>query len=205
MNQKKLIKRISLAAASLALLGGFSETIVLSDTPVEAASKKSLTKTVSFKVYKHKSKKTSMAQGFIGKKAKVVIKKGKVAQLILHVDGSKNKLGQGKDVSIIVKSLKINGKTGHKANIASDGSSFDFVFPGSAFKSGKKVSLKVTIDLGMKMNETADIKFGKVSGLKSSHKHPKKVSKKTKRSKKSKKSRSSHKKVSKKRSKRHRR
>lgn len=186
MNQK-LIKKFSLAAVGLILLGAGTETWSLDSAPVQAASQKEVTRKVSFHVYKHHSKKTSMAQGFIGKEAQVVIKNGKVTSLTIHVDGRQNKMGQSKDVSSIVKSLAINHKSGQKRNIAADGSNFDYVFPGSAFKAGKKLNLKVTIDLGMKMTETADIKFGKVSGLKNDHKHPKKIAKK-RHSKKSKKS-----------------
>jgi uncharacterized protein with FMN-binding domain len=203
-----VIKKISLAAAAVILLGAASETSLTAASPVLAVSKKASSKKVSFHVYQKGTKKTSMAQGFIGKSATVTIKNGRVTSLKLHVDGNNSPLGKGQDVAKIVKSLTINHVKGKKVNVASDHHSFDFVFPAAAFKSGARVPLSVTIDFGGSMKEDADLKFSKLAGIKAvkqskktSHKHKKASKKHKKTSKKHKKShkKASHKRVSKRR------
>ena len=190
MMNKKLIKLITTGSAAVMLLAP-AAVISAPNINVEAASQKQAVKTVKMSVYKysknHKSHKASMATGFVGKSAKVTIKNGKVTKMIIHVDGKNSPMGKGQDVAKIVKSLKINGVKGHKENISTDHSKFDFVFSSKAFKNNGWAIMNVSINFGANINEEAWVKFGKVSGLKT----PKKATKKTHKS--------SHKKVSKKR------
>lgn len=183
---KGVLRKINLAAVAITLMGTASAIMPMQTSTVVA--QKVATKKVGFHVYKKGSRQTSMAQSFIGKNGTVKIVNGKISSFTIHVDGSKNKLGQGQDVAKIVKSLTINHKKGKKTNIAADHNSFDFVFPGSAVKSNGKVSLNVTIDFGGDMHESADLKFAKISGLKTVKKtNHKKVSHKKRAHKKSKK------------------
>lgn len=165
---KRFIKILAITTASI----GLTTTVYNGFSPqtnvVQAAT--TTQKTVSMLVYKdsvnHKSRQKSMARGFVGTKAKVTVKNGKVNKLVIHVDGKNSALGKGKDVEKIVSSLKVNGVSGKKENISKDHSSFDFVFSAKAFKNNAWVKMSVTIDFGGKMAESAWIKFGKVSGVK---------------------------------------
>lgn len=155
-------------------------------SPIVMATEQSK-KTVGMTVYKysknHRSHAKSMAQGFVGNKVKLTIKQNHVTKMTIHVDGKNSPMGKGQNVDKIVKSLKINGVSGKKANISADNSSFDFVFPGKAFKNNGWVKMQVTIDFGGKMTEQAWVKYDKVSSLttsqKKTNKKQKKVSKKT--------------------------
>lgn len=132
-----------------------------------ATTVKQETRSVKMLVYKdsknHKGRAKSIARTFIGTKAKVILKNGRVSQLVIHVNGNGNSMGKGQNVDKIVKSLTVNGVKGKKANVSADRSNFDFVFSGKAFKNNGWAKMKVTIDFGAKMTEPAWIKFGKVS------------------------------------------
>lgn len=196
---KKIINLITISSSVLMLTSPIAMTTSQPQTVQAASKSKQTTKNVKMLVYKysknHKSRAKSMARGFVGTKASVKIKQGKVKQLIVHVDGSKTKMGKGQDVEKIVRSLTINGVKAKKANISKDKSKFDFVFSAKAFKNNGWAKMSVTINFGgMKMTEPAWIKFGKVSGLKQTAKTNKKSKKATKTSSKSKKvSKKSHK------------
>lgn len=200
---KKILKLITISSSALMLTAPLAMSSTVQPTTVQAASKQTK-KSVSMLVYKysknHKSRAKSMARGFVGTKATVKVKSGKVQQLIVHVDGSKTPMGKGQDVAKIVRTLKINGVKAKKTNISKDKSKFDFVFSSKAFKNNGWAKMSVTINFGGNMTEAAWVKFGKVSGLKtSSKKTAKKATKKTKKS--TKKTSSKSKKVSKKSSK----
>lgn len=137
---------------------------------VQAATQ--TTQTVSMLAYKysknHKSHKASISRGFIGTKAKIVLKNKKVSQVIVHVDGNGSSMGKGQNVDKIVKALSLNGVKGKKANVSKDKSSFDFIFSSKAFKNNGWVKMQVTIDFGGKMSEPAWIKFGKLKSVSNS-------------------------------------
>lgn len=179
---KKILKLITISSSVLMLTTPLAMNTT-QPTTVMAASKQSQKK-VSMLVYKysknHKSRAKSMARGFVGTKATVKIKNGKVKQLVVHVNGSKTKMGKGQNVAKIVRSLKINGVKAKKANISKDKSKFDFVFPAKAFKNNGWAKMSVSINFGgMKMTEPAWIKFGKVKGIKKTNTKTAKKSKKT--------------------------
>ena len=195
---KKLLNVLAVSTVLLTTAAPLTPSVSQPST-VLAASKKQTNKTVKMAVYKysknHKSHAKSMARGFVGNKAQVTVKNGRVVKLTIHVDGKNSPMGKGQNVEKIVKSLKINGVKGKKAKVSKDNSSFDFVFSGKAFKNNGWTKMSVTINFGGNMTEQAWVKFGKVSGVKkvTSKKHKKSL-KKTR----------SHKKVSKKSIRRHR-
>lgn len=164
----KLLKVLS--ACSLIATAVVPAANLTNDSYVVQAASKEKQVSVSMLTYKdsknHTSRSSSMARGFIGTKAKLVIKNGQVKQMIVHVDGNNSPMGKGQNVNKIVKSLKINGVSARKANISKDNSSFDFVFSGKAFKNNGWVRMNVTINLGTDISEGAWIKFGKASGVK---------------------------------------
>lgn len=133
---KNFIKVLATTTATISLMGMASDLSINQPKIVKAAQASQ--KSVSMLVYKysanHSSRQKSMARGFVGTKARVVMKKGKVTKLIVHVDGKNSPLGKGKNVESIVRNLKINGISGKKANIAKNHSSFDFVFQLKLFK-----------------------------------------------------------------------
>ncbi|WP_251716313.1 hypothetical protein [Lactobacillus agrestimuris] len=179
--KKNLLKFIATSSAALTLATPVAFAMTQNPQIVSAA-KVETQKSVKMTVYKysanHKSRAKSMAQGFVGTKAGVTIKNGKVTKLTLHVDGKNSPMGKGQNVDKIVKSLKINGVSGHKENISADNSSFDFVFSGKAFKNNGWAKMSVTINFGGNMTEQAWVKFGKVSGVKATKANKKKASKK---------------------------
>lgn len=186
---KKVIKVFAIGAALMAATSPIM-SIPTNTQYVQASTLKQRNKQVSMLVYKysknHKSRAKSMARSFVGSKAVVTIKAGYVTKMTIHVNGANNSMGKGQDVNNIVKSLKINGVNGHKENVSTDHSNFDFVFSGRAFKNNGWAKMNVTINFGSTMHEQAWVKFGKVGGLKSKAqqkkdivtKHYKKVSKK---------------------------
>lgn len=178
-----------LGVCSLMVASVIPATGLINNNPVVYAASKQKQESVSMLTYKdsknHTSRSKSMARGFIGTKAKLVIKNGRVKQMIVHVDGKNSPMGKGQNVNRIVKSLKINGFKGKKANVSKDNSSFDFVFSGKAFKNNGWVKMNVTINFGSKMTEGAWIKFGKAAGVKKTANTTKKVKMHKKVSKKS--------------------
>lgn len=165
---KNFIKVLATTTVAISLMGMTADLSINQPQIVKAA--RASQKSVSMLVYKysanHTSQQKSMARGFVGTKAHVVVKNGKITKLIVHVDGKNSPLGKGKNVESIVRNLKINGISGKKANITKNHSSFDFVFPAKAFQNGSWAKMKVTINFGGKMTEYAWIKFGKISGIK---------------------------------------
>lgn len=157
----------------------FSALLFLTFTQIKQVKAATKTQTVSMQVYKytknHRGRQKSMAQAFVGTKAKVVLNNGRVNKLIVHVNGQNNPLAQNQDVSKIVKALKINGVKSVKENISKDHSNFDFVFSKNAFKNNGWAKLNVEINLGTTMSEQAWIKFGKVKVSASKSKHVKKT------------------------------
>ncbi|RVU72070.1 SLAP domain-containing protein [Lactobacillus xujianguonis] len=120
------------------------------------------TQTVSMAITQTGTDKPSEAGTFLGKTAKLVMKDGKIDQVVLHVNGMNTPMGMGQDMSKVITKLTINGVAGKQANIKDDGSELDFVFPATAYKEGKgtlEVELHV---MNRAMSEKADITFGKV-------------------------------------------
>ncbi|RVU72069.1 MULTISPECIES: hypothetical protein [Lactobacillus] len=184
---KKVLK--ALGACSLILASVVPATNFVNEPAVTYAASKQKQESVKMLAYKdsknHTGRKVSMARGFIGTKATLVIKNGQVKKMIVHVDGKNSPMGKGQNVNKIVKGLKINGVKGKKANISKDNSSFDFVFSGKAFKNNGWVRMSVTINFGAKMTESAWIKYGKAKSVKKNVKTSKKVKSTKKVSKKS--------------------
>ena len=107
--------------------------------------------------------KPSEAGSFLGKTAQLVMKDGKIDQVIIHVNGADNPMSKGQNMSKLITKLTINGVDGKQANVKADGSALDFVFPTTAYKEGKG---ELSVDLNVMnhtMSERADITFGAVT------------------------------------------
>ena len=121
------------------------------------------TQTVSMTITQSGTDKPSEAGSFLGKTAQLVMKDGKVDQVIIHVNGADNPMAKGQNMSKLITKLTINGVDGKQANVKADGSALDFVFPTTAYKEGKG---ELSVDLNVMnhtMSEKADITFGAVT------------------------------------------
>ena len=121
------------------------------------------TQTVSMTITQSGTDKPSEAGSFLGKTAQLVMKDGKVDQVIIHVNGADNPMAKGQNMSKLITKLTINGVDGKQANVKADGSTLDFVFPTTAYKEGKG---ELSVDLNVMnhtMSERADITFGAVT------------------------------------------
>lgn len=121
------------------------------------------TQTVSMTITQSGTDKPSEAGSFLGKTAQLVMKDGKVDQVIIHVNGADNPMAKGQNMSKLITKLTINGVDGKQANVKADGSALDFVFPTTAYKEGKG---ELSVDLNVMnhtMSERADITFGAVT------------------------------------------
>lgn len=121
------------------------------------------TQTVSMTITQSGTDKPSEAGSFLGKTAQLVMKDGKVDQVIIHVNGADNPMAKGQNMSKLITKLTINGVDGKQANVKADGSTLDFVFPTTAYKEGKG---ELSVDLNVMnhtMSEKADITFGAVT------------------------------------------
>ena len=121
------------------------------------------TQTVSMTITQSGTDKPSEAGSFLGKTAQLVMKDGKIDQVIIHVNGADNPMSKGQNMSKLITKLTINGVDGKQANVKADGSALDFVFPTTAYKEGKG---ELSVDLNVMnhtMSERADITFGAVT------------------------------------------
>lgn len=121
------------------------------------------TQTVSMTITQSGTDKPSEAGSFLGKTAQLVMKDGKVDQVIIHVDGATNPMAKGQNMAKLITKLTINGVDGKQANVKADGSALDFIFPATAYREGKG---ELSVDLNVMnrtMSEKADITFGAVT------------------------------------------
>lgn len=153
----------------------FSKTLDLSNA-----------KTISLALTKTGTTTSSEAAMYLGNTAKVIMANGKVSQVVLHVNGN-TPVTKGQDMTKMISEASLNGVKATLANVASDGSSFDLVFPASAYKAGKgQMSFTMNV-MGHTMNVSADANLGEVAPAtkkttkKSTKKHAKKTTKKSKK------------------------
>ena len=162
-------KNTKIIIASLSLLSAFAvatpsvanaDSMLISPKP-NLISANTTTKDVKISVTKTGSTEKSEAGMFMGDSVKVSLDGNKVTGITVHLDSSRVPMAKGQDLSKVITSLTINGVKGEAKNVAQDGSSLDFVFPGNAYKEGKG-TLTVTLNaMGKTMTESADITFDK--------------------------------------------
>lgn len=153
---KKSSKALSIFSLSLALAAPLTPTAMAASKP-QAVSQQQQSQQVAIQITKTGSQQPSEAAMFLGKTVTVNSTNGKVASFSLHVDGSKNKMTQGQDMTKMISAMSINGVSGQQANVNQDHSQFDFVFPATAYKAGKgtlTVNLSV---MGHQMKESCDL------------------------------------------------
>lgn len=165
-NTKVIFASLSILASTATLMP-MASTVMADTTPVVATTNSTSTqdniKTISMAITKTGTTTPSEAAMFLGNEAKVAMKDGKISEICIHVDGSKTPMTKGQDMTKMIPSLSLNGVAGKQANAAKDGSSFDFVFPVSAYKEGKG-SLECQLNvMGKTMDEKADVVLGKVA------------------------------------------
>lgn len=153
-----IIKIITISSLALMPISPFAMMVSQPNTVIAAEQK---TKNVEISIYKysenHSDRSKSMVETYVSKNAEVAVENGKVKQLIIHVNNSKN------SYTDVIESLKINGISGHKENISNNG--YDFVFSNKAFKNDGWAKMNVDSNLKNGTNEQVWIKFGKVSSI----------------------------------------
>lgn len=162
---KVILAALSLTAAGVTTTATAAPAFAADDTTndVMVISTQDQKQSISLSMTKAGTTTPSEAAQFFGNSATVTTKDGKVDGLSIHVDGSKSPMTKGQDVSKMIESVTLNGAEGTKENVADDGSSFDLVFPASAYKEGKG-TIEFTLNvMGQTMSEKADVTLGKLS------------------------------------------
>ncbi|MBD5431219.1 MAG: hypothetical protein HDR41_01915 [Lactobacillus sp.] len=167
-NTKVILASLSLLATAAISTPVLADSTTPAQTPVVATNTAAKTvdansQTVTMAITKTGSTQPSEAAMFLGNSAQVTLKDGKVSEITIHVDGSKNPMTKSQDMSKMISAISLNGVAGKAENVAKDGSSLDFVFPADAYKEGKG-TLAFTLNvMGKTMNETADVTLGKLA------------------------------------------
>ena len=177
-NTKVILASLSLLATAAITTPVLADSTTPAQTPVVAtntaanAETKTVdanSQTVTMAITKTGSTQPSEAAMFLGNSAQVTLKDGKVSEITIHVDGSKNPMTKSQDMSKMISAISLNGVAGKAENVAKDGSSLDFVFPADAYKEGKG-TLAFTLNvMGKTMNETADVTLGKLANTDASN------------------------------------
>lgn len=187
MEEEFLMKKnIKITLATAAVLAGtalmpMAKPVYAASTTTAVNSTTAATQAVSMTITKSGTDKPSEAGSFLGKTAQLVMKDGKIDQVIVHVDGSANPMAKGQNMAKLITKLTINGVDGKQANIKTDGSALDFIFPATAYKEGKgELSVGLNV-MNRTMTEKADIAFGAVTKSEKDTQTPAAVTKKAKK------------------------